>query len=313
MRTGTLGLLAGLLLSGIATAQAADLDYGVLRGPDYEPVDPLIDWSGGYIGGHGGYSSAALGHNNVFQPILADHFRARNIEAEFAVSTLINGPSVRVDGTSFGVFAGYNVQFDNTVLGVEVDYTRFGRIGTSENTIARSYTTSAGLYESVYLQGVSSTKIEDYGTVRARAGYAIGNFLPFVTGGIAIGRASVTDQVTVQNYSYDKATYDANQRLTNGTPSYVQNHGYASFNQSFPGNRSTPSGAGVQTVPNSPIVLPTRSKIKTVGGVTLGAGLEFAVTQNIVLRGEYQYVLFNDFDSHKANINTVRAGAALKF
>jgi outer membrane immunogenic protein len=50
-----------------------------------------------------------------------------------------------------------------------------------------------------------------------------------------------------------------------------------------------------------------------IGGVALGAGLEFALTSNIMLRGEYQYVLFNDFKGHSAEINTVRGGAAVKF
>ncbi len=50
-----------------------------------------------------------------------------------------------------------------------------------------------------------------------------------------------------------------------------------------------------------------------MAGVALGAGLEFALTSNIVLRGEYQYILFNDFDGHKVNVNTVRGGAAVKF
>jgi outer membrane immunogenic protein len=31
------------------------------------------------------------------------------------------------------------------------------------------------------------------------------------------------------------------------------------------------------------------------------------------VRGEYQYVQFQDFNGHKAELNTVRGGAAVKF
>lgn len=313
MRIVTVPVLVALGLVGLSAAQAADLDYGVLRGPEYEPAVPLIDWSGIYFGAHAGYTSASHSYGGVFQPALADYFRRTAIESEFTVSSLLTTGSRRVDGTSFGAFAGYNFQFDETVLGFEVDYTRFGKQSSSYNDISRQMTTSGGMLETVYLAGTSTTKIEDYGTIRGRAGYAMGNFLPFVTGGFAIGRANITDAVTVQNFGYNQTTYLANQQQTSGSPAYVTNHGYAAFNQNYPGNGSTPAGQGVQTVPSAPTALAAVAKTKTVGGVTLGAGLEYALTQNLLLRAEYQYVLFNDFDGHKANLNTVRGGAAVKF
>lgn len=309
MRTATLALLAGFTLGVLAPAHAADLDYAELRGPDYEPEVPVIDWNGFYFGGHGGYTSASLNQNNVFQSMLAREFRVRDIESQFNVSSYLTAPSARVGGASYGAFAGFNYQFDEAVVGIEADYTRFDRTGRATNDIARIMTTSAGISESVYLAGVSSTKLEDFGTIRARGGWAFGNFLPFVTAGLAIGRAEVTDQVAIQNYGYDAKTYSAN--LTAAVPAYVYNHGYASFNQNYPGNRTSPQGQ-VQTVPESPYVI-GKTTVKTVAGLALGAGLEYAVTQNILLRGEYQYVQFNDFDGHKVNLNTVRGGAAVKF
>jgi opacity protein-like surface antigen len=163
--------------------------------------------------------------------------------------------------------------------------------------------------EVVNLSGLSSTKIEDYGTIRARGGWAFGRFLPFLTAGLAIGRAQVTETVDVQNYGYNSQTYSAN--LTSTSPAYVTRHGYASFNPAYPGPVSSPAGL-VQTVPDAPYTI-GKTTVKTVGGLALGGGLEFAVTQNILIRGEYQYVQFNDFDGHKVNLNTVRGGAAVKF
>lgn len=302
MRTATLALLTGFTLGVVAPVQAADLDYGVLRGPDYEPVSPVIDWNGVYVGGHGGYTSAALGFKNVFQPIVAKALIATTAETDLGASSLLTPSSQRVDGTSFGAYAGYNYQFEDTVVGVEADYTRFEKLGSTFDALGRSKLNSAGFYETVDLAGLASTKIQEFGTIRARAGYVMGNFLPFITGGVAIGRAQVTDQVAIRDYGYDQAAYKANTALTSGTPAYVNNFGYQTFDQKNPSNSTVASPEVVKKVTT-----------KVVGGVTLGAGLEFALTQNIILRGEYQYVLFNDFDGHKMNLNTVRGGAAVKF
>lgn len=312
MRTLALTLLTTLTLGGATAAAAADLDYGVLRGPDYEPAAPVIDWNGVYIGGHGGYTSASLQQKNVFQDVLASRFRASDIESEFFVSSLLAIPSTRVQGSSYGAFLGFNYQFEDAVVGLEADYTRFERSGVASNGIGRTMTTAAGMSEFVNLFGVSTTKIEDFGTIRARGGWAFGNFLPYITGGVAIGRATVSDQGLVQNYGYDAKTYAANQGVTTGTPAYVYRHDYQTFNPAYPGNNSSPAGA-IQTVPAAPVAISKGPTEKTVGGIALGAGLEFAITQNFILRGEYQYVLFNDFDGHKVNLNTVRGGAAVKF
>ena len=315
MRTAILVFLATATLGGLPAAQAADLDYGVLRGPDYEPEGPLglIDWSGVYVGGHGGYTATALGQRDVLQSTLADHFRRRDIESEFTVSQMIALPGTNVSGGSFGAFAGFNVQIDDTVFGIEADYTRFNKSRSSFAEIGRIMTTSTGIQEVVDLTGRSSTTIEDYGTVRGRVGYALGNFLPFVTGGLAVGRVSINDSVSVVNYGYDAKTYTANQALTSGSPLYVNNHGYQTFNQNYPGVGTTPAGKGDQTIPAPAVNLTAANRTKTVGGAALGFGLEYALTSNILLRGEYQYVLFQDFNGHKAELNTVRGGAAVKF
>lgn len=296
MRALTLSVCSALLLGSVSSPSAADLDYGFLRGAEaeYEPAPSYVDWSGVYVGGHGGYSSAALGFRNVFQPIVADALRATVIENEMNASTLLTARDVRAQGASYGAYLGYNFQFDDIVIGLEADYTRFGQSGTTTNFIGRSMTTTNGYFNTVLLNGESSTKIEDFGTIRARAGYALGSFMPFVTGGLAIGRAQVADQVSVQAYGYDAAA------MASGQP--VNSYGYRYFNPRDPS----------RSVAAAPEKYGT-NKSKTVGGIALGGGLEYAVTANILLRGEYQWVQFNDFDGHKANVNTVRGGAAIKF
>lgn len=304
MRTLTFALLTTLALNAVAGAQAADLDYGVLRGPDYEQEAPLIDWNGVYFGGHGGYTSASAGFKNAYKPLITDIVRYSTAEAEFNASSMLIPRSRSVDGASYGAFAGFNYQFDETVVGIEVDYTRFDKSNLTADNISRFRVNSQGFLETVSLSGSATSRVEDYGTIRARGGYAIGNFLPFVTAGLAIGRVHVDERVRVSDYGYDQATYRANQQLTTGNPSAVKNFGYTRFDPNNP-ESGTPSSVTGQNV-----------RTKVMGGFTLGAGLEFAVTQNIILRGEYQYVMFNDFEKNGGNrtaMNTVRGGAAVKF
>ncbi|MDV2983657.1 UNVERIFIED_CONTAM: outer membrane beta-barrel protein [Methylobacteriaceae bacterium AG10] len=299
MRIATLALLTSVLVS---PALAADLDYGVLRGADDDYLEsaPLIDWSGFYVGGHGGYSSAALGFTNAFQPIVANALRNTVAEVEMGASQYLATRATHSGGASYGVFAGVNYQFDDVVAGLEADYTYFGRSGSSFDQIARFRITNDGFLTTVALKGQASTEIEDYGTVRGRLGYAFGSFLPYITGGLAVGRATVSDTVSVQNYAYDNNAYSANQ--TGGTTTYIKNYGYSSFSQ------SNPPGS----IPAPGTIYGATKKV-TVVGLAVGGGIEYAITSNFLLRGEYQYVLFNDFQGHKAELNTVRGGAAIKF
>ena len=286
MRIATLGLLAALSSVSVSAALAADLDYGVLRGAedDYAAPAPLIDWSGLYVGGHGGYASSALGFPSRYATLSSSYFTGIGRTDDYAVAVnsatgTMYAIGRRASGESYGGFIGYNFQMDEVVFGFEADYTSFNRSGRSLSLASRSFYNNTSQVD-LLIAGTSTTEITDYGTVRGRLGYAFGDFLPYVTGGIAIGRAKISEQVGV----------------TASDPTFNLNLSQTSF------GRWTTAG-----------IAPAYAKTKTVGGVALGAGLEYAITPSILLRGEYQYVLFDDFDGHKANINTVRGGAALKF
>ncbi len=100
-------------------------------------------------------------------------------------------------------------------------------------------TLSTGTYDTINLAGLSKTEIQDYGTIRARAGYAIGNFLPYVTAGFAVGQVKFSDTVDVQNFGYNSAVYAANQALPAAQRLAVYNHGYQTFNPNYPQPNST--------------------------------------------------------------------------
>lgn len=299
MRTATVSALAGACLLQAVCASAADLDYGTLRGSDYEPAPvPTIDWSGFYAGGHGGWSSTAHGLSKGLSPLLAQQLYQLEVENEFGVSKLLRPDASRTTGSSFGGFLGYNAVVDDFVFGVEGDYTHIDQTGASGDAIGRAFTTSAGNFNNVLLSGTSRTSLIDYGTVRGRVGYALGSLLPFATAGLAFGHARISDEVTSQNYGYNTASLNT---LLAGTPTSVYNFGYSKFDPL----------KGIY-VP-APAVALARTSQKYVAGFAAGFGLDFALTSNIVLRGEYQYILFEKFGSHNANVNTVRGAAAVKF
>ncbi len=136
---------AGLAFMG--TAHAADA-------PIYEVVPDAVvyqemasSWDGFYAGIHGGY---ATGNFN---------------------STVVGGidPPFDAEGYLFGGQVGYDIQNGNFVFGVVAD---------------ASFTTIDGTV-CICMLGQHSAEVDWLATVRGRVGYAMGSFLPYITGGAA--------------------------------------------------------------------------------------------------------------------------------
>jgi len=86
--------------------------------------------------------------------------------ADFANNTPLTGPSGSTSSFMGGGDVGTNWQFNRAVLGVEGD---FSKLNNHSGT------------------GTGIKYTEDWmTTVRGRAGFAIGRFLPYVTGGLAL-------------------------------------------------------------------------------------------------------------------------------
>lgn len=100
-------------------------------------------------------------------------------------------------GVVGGLLAGYNWSFDHWVTGVEADFS-FGDIQTS----------SMG-FDPLQRDQDAVSKVHWLSTLRARAGYSFGRFLPYLTGGVAY--ADVTDK----NIDYDAGVYDPRDSCTN--------------------------------------------------------------------------------------------------
>src|SRR5260370_17774992 len=126
------------------------------------------------------------------------------IEAEMQVSRWNLGlgkESARTSG--FGGFAGYNSQWDDVVIGVEASYLhgKFGGSSTASQSLVSPAALSDGFFHSVRATSSSSIPVKDIPTLRVRAGYAYGSFLPYLFGAVALENSHSTRPATVAAHS----------------------------------------------------------------------------------------------------------------
>jgi opacity protein-like surface antigen len=273
-------VFGGVLAGWTSSASAADLGYDELRGAilDDEPVGQP-DWSGVYAGAQAGYANANVDFGNATSDLVAHILRDTIIENEAQVSnwTALSDRDARRG--AYGAFIGYNSQWDDVVLGFELNYNHSDLEAKSSDQLGRGFVTSDNYTYNVGIDAQSSVKITDYMTFRGRAGYVIGSFLPYATLGLAVGRANVQRSVAVSADAYDY------------------------------------SGAGrppLSLDPN-PTVLTDNKNNDFTYGLAAGVGLDVLVAQNVFLRGEYEYIRFTSFSKAKADISTVRGAVGVKF
>ncbi len=156
------------LLSLAGAAAAADAVV-------YNPVPEAsgYNWSGAYVGAEVGY---VVGGN-------ADYLWETGVGTD-ADYNFTHG----VDGIFGGIYAGHNYQFDGgLVVGAEADIV-WGDVGGS----------SLAPGDASYL---ADTAIDWSGAARARLGYAMDRFLPYVAGGIAFAYLDYTEYEDGDFYS----------------------------------------------------------------------------------------------------------------
>lgn len=272
--------IISLAVLGVATnAFAADLDNSFIRGSaEYEPGTPsYYNWSGFYVGGQVGYGDAAVNFGNGVGSLVAAILQDTAEEQTFQPSSWTILSNKDTTAASYGVFAGYNSQWEDVVLGLELNYNH-----TSLNTAATGsmsrWGALSGYTDHITVSGSSSMNITDYGSLRGRFGYVFGRFLPYATFGVAAGRAEVSKSATV----IDVFT-DANNQV-------VPNTGYP-----YPGISSSVA------------------KVAFPWGWVAGAGVDVMLMPGFFLRAEYEFLQFGTFNDVSANIQTVRVGAAVKY
>jgi outer membrane immunogenic protein len=124
--------------------------------------DGPFSWSGFSIGVHAGYGFEGSGD----QTTLADGLDFINVP--------FNG--VTMEGGFFGVSVGKDWQVGNVVYGIVVDI--------SKSDISGFFTPD--------VDDGFETKIDWFGTVRGKLGYATGPYLLYATGGLAYGKVKAT-------------------------------------------------------------------------------------------------------------------------
>jgi opacity protein-like surface antigen len=289
-------LLAVMMFGTVSVARAADMpDF--LRGSIPTEQTVTRNWGGWYAGGQVGYSQASM--NSDQSLVGLTNFIFRNTVLEVPTSQLSTLGKVSPHGTGFGGFVGRNYQWDDLVFGIEANYNYFNNLkGSSASSIGPlQYSFPAGQFTSandtptftVALKGNASAQIKDAITLRGRAGWATGNFLPYVFGGLAVGRMDVQRSVTSTTTRRDDI--------------------------------STTDFFGVTTVTIGPTFLvpslsTTMSQERSnnfVVGWTGGLGMEYALWNSLFVRGEWEYIKFLSVMNTTISTNSVRAGIGYKF
>lgn len=160
-----IALASAFAMAFVASAEAAD-PPDFLRGPLGHPA-PAVDWSGYYVGLHGAMGRTELNFTEGMGALPG----ADPLGKESSSSS------------GFGGFVGYNAQWDEALLGVELNYT-YGDFGGSKTVTVGPLTT------------FGSIDIDHMATARFRAGWAPGMFMPYIFGGVAFGIADVARTVT---------------------------------------------------------------------------------------------------------------------
>jgi outer membrane immunogenic protein len=295
MRAGSIAALAPVVAMActLALPQAAQgADY--LRGSQIEqPVElpPLFgggrfDWSGFYFGGGAGVSDTKFKPGEGLGALANYAFRNTTLGAEYDLGSWVgNLPEKRDSGAQFFGFAGYNYLFDDVVLGFEFDYTRSGHNYGVSDFIARRVTTSNGTLHDVDMTTNHGAKLNDYATARLRMGWAYGRLMPYATIGGAVGRFNTTS--TIQSTWF--------------------------FTRTNPVTGAVEANYADGYTPTNPSRVGGTKKNTYAFGLTGGVGVDWAVTDNLLLRAEYQIVRFAEVEGTTTTINTGRVAAALKF
>jgi len=267
-------VLAMALVTAAHGAHAADLpdltDLPVLRGGFRDGVIPR--WQGFYVGGQAGPGPSDMNFAGTTQDIVAKLLVNTAIENVGRVSEwpVMGRKSQRGDGV--GGFVGYNSQWDDVVLGIEANYMH-GNFGGSDSGTMSRFFVAGGSTNFVDYSAKSSFTIKDMGSIRARAGYAWGSFLPYAFGGVSLGRADVFKSATVS-----------------GTQVQIA-----------PPNTVVPFSVS-QTEGQSN---------RFIYGYAAGLGVDVMLAGGLFMRGEWEYLKFvGPIDT---SINTVRGGLGYRF
>lgn len=268
-------LLAAVIFGTAQCAHAADMpDLPVLRGS--LPGGSGTVWEGFYIGGQASYGSSDMDFKDSGKDLLQRLLNNVDVENEFNLSGWPVGGKTTTQNSGFGGFLGYNFQYDDVVLGIELNYTHGNFFGASEGEQARSLNYPANYLTSASVASSSSMNVTDFGSLRFRGGYSFGCFLPYAFAGVAMGRADIR-----RTASYD-LFYQYVGTQVPPLPNYA--------------------GSGS---------LSDNANAHFIYGYAGGLGIDMMIFDGLFLRAEWEYLQFTA--PVDTIINTVRAGVGYRF
>jgi outer membrane immunogenic protein len=286
-------LLAAMVLVTASGAQAADMPDFLRGSLTPEPSAPTRNWDGWYAGGEVDYSSSSMDFSQSVVGQTNFIFRNSVLQGPTSSWSLLNKVSPQTTG--FGAFVGRNYQWDDLVFGFEANYRYLdglagksaASIGPLEIVNPPGQVSPPGVTTTytVKLTGAAAAQIKDLVTLRARAGWATGNFLPYVFGGVAVGRMDISRTVSSIATRRDDTT------LPDGT---------------------------IVTGPTNPLpsVSLTTSEERTNNfsvGWTGGLGMEYMLWGNVFMRGEWEYIKFLSVMNTAVTMNSAHFGIGYKF
>jgi len=280
-RRSAAALLALAPLAALALPQggfAADFFGSALRG-SIAPPQPVntAPWDGVYFGGSAAYTSGDFKPRTSGYAALSTQLQGTTLDAETNLARDLSARDGNARDGAYGGFIGYNTTWDDVVLGVEADYQRSELTFNSTTNVGRQFVDSLGVNESYAATSQVRSRIQDILSLRARAGYAYGDFLPYLTIGIGVIHGQSSVNASVRDIGIDT---NVPQRYQNFDVTYAA--GY-------------------------------RNRDKWAVGAAVGAGVDYLLTSSIFLRAEYQYMRFNSFDGTEVNLNNAKVGLAAKF
>lgn len=184
-----LSLVSIATVSTIAVTQIASAADLPRKAPVVPPPVPAIhDWTGFYVGGNVGGAWSAGDVDYTVPPALTG--AAVDTPAGDAGLAALAGAHTHVSGSGFtgGVQAGYNWQFNNIVVGAEVDFNALSLNNSSDQQALSG--TLVPWVDSIH----TSIKTDWLLTARPRLGVAWNQVLLYATGGLA-----VTERKTFQS------------------------------------------------------------------------------------------------------------------
>lgn len=278
MRRALLATSAAGILLGAFAAHAADYSP---RKASYAavPVDDF-NWGGLYGGIHAGMTNADFRMGNVAQEMAANAY-TNHVASDLAIGIARLTTSGSDQQVHMGGFIGYNWLWEDVVVGLEFDYTHMKDKLQFSDTYSDGRRRDRGTsVDNITYTASARAKLGDFGILKLRMGYPIGRFLPYATAGVVVGKQRISGNYTS---TYTEFSLDPATGLINGV-------------------NSGPTARNA-TVGKSGFNL----------GGAFGAGVDYAIMDNLFLRAEYQWIGMTDYRGSRVTANSFRLGAAVKY